>query len=492
MLLKFRCLSEWKKYSLYIVSSMLFLLLFSPYTSLLNDYYGIDSGMYWVIGDGILKGKIPYVELFDHKGPMIFLMWALGVFLGYGTKLGIFVLQVIFLVVDIVLIEKICNIFQASRIKRMAVQGFFLVLLCGTITEGGLTEEWAIPCGFAAIYLVIAYLKNCMPCGVFRCGLLLGVITAYVMWMRVNNGVLPLASVLYISILMIIRRKYVELARAAAGFIVGLLVISAPISLWLLAKGAFEEMVYSSIIYNVMYATDGATGKSAGEIIKCIGYICVTWVLLLTKRKGTEKDVTVFLLMSSILCGVACVLGYTWQHYFMLYLPCMVVSVLYVVKDESWKRAVLWTCIVVLPYSYQIARNAGKCLLFNFAGYYDTLFAQIDELKEVIPQDEMDSVWGIGWKTSKVYAVNGITPCYKVFDMPAVLECSEKLYRETEEMLYSNPPKWIFRFKDEGDPILGFSEYLEEYYIRVSEIGNDSDGLTTVGQEVQLELWKHN
>lgn len=64
---------ESKFYIFNIVSSIIFLLLFSPYTTPLNPYYGYDDNIFMIIGQGINKGYVPYKDLFDHKGPILFL-----------------------------------------------------------------------------------------------------------------------------------------------------------------------------------------------------------------------------------------------------------------------------------------------------------------------------------------------------------------------------------------------------------------------------------
>lgn len=61
---------------------LVFLLFASPYTTPLNPYYGYDSAVFMVLGKGVAAGKLPYLDLYDNKGPMIFYINALGYLLG--------------------------------------------------------------------------------------------------------------------------------------------------------------------------------------------------------------------------------------------------------------------------------------------------------------------------------------------------------------------------------------------------------------------------
>ncbi len=48
-----------------------------------------DSGAFLYIGQRILKGDIPYRDIWDHKPPCIFFINALGLFIGRGAIWGV-------------------------------------------------------------------------------------------------------------------------------------------------------------------------------------------------------------------------------------------------------------------------------------------------------------------------------------------------------------------------------------------------------------------
>lgn len=92
------------------VLAIIFLLFESPYTSILNPYYGYDSAVFMVVGKGWSKGLVPYRDLFDHKGPFLYLMNALG-FSIYDGKLGVLIIQTIFMTATLFLIYKIGRLY---------------------------------------------------------------------------------------------------------------------------------------------------------------------------------------------------------------------------------------------------------------------------------------------------------------------------------------------------------------------------------------------
>ncbi len=52
-----------------------------------------DSSVYLYIGQHLLKGAVPYRDTFDNKGPLLYLVNALGLTLGAGSFWGVYVLE---------------------------------------------------------------------------------------------------------------------------------------------------------------------------------------------------------------------------------------------------------------------------------------------------------------------------------------------------------------------------------------------------------------
>ncbi len=77
------------------VISVLFVSFYSDTTSPFYYLcYTTDSTVYMMLGRAVVEGKLPYVDIWELKGPAIFYIEALGYWLTY-SKLGIFMIQVI-------------------------------------------------------------------------------------------------------------------------------------------------------------------------------------------------------------------------------------------------------------------------------------------------------------------------------------------------------------------------------------------------------------
>src|SRR5512141_2880099 len=59
---------------------------------------GRDQGFYVYIGDEIVHGRLPYADAWEGKPPAIFYLNALGIWLARGSRWGVWIIEVLFLV----------------------------------------------------------------------------------------------------------------------------------------------------------------------------------------------------------------------------------------------------------------------------------------------------------------------------------------------------------------------------------------------------------
>ena len=57
----------------------------------------VDSAVYITVAQGITRGQLPYLDLVDNKGPLLYLMSVPGLFLGGFTGIWITELVLIFI-----------------------------------------------------------------------------------------------------------------------------------------------------------------------------------------------------------------------------------------------------------------------------------------------------------------------------------------------------------------------------------------------------------
>ena len=75
-----------------------------PINPNIMKYAGQDSGVFLYTGTKILNGGVPYIDVWDHKPPLIYFVDALSLLITPASLVGIFIIQVIFLITSNILL----------------------------------------------------------------------------------------------------------------------------------------------------------------------------------------------------------------------------------------------------------------------------------------------------------------------------------------------------------------------------------------------------
>lgn len=481
-------------YLLLCGTAVLFLLLFSPYTTLLNDYFGYDTALWHVIGRGMTQGFVPYRDLFEHKGPLLFFIYAFS-WLFDNQRLAMFVLQSIFFCVTLIFLYKVCRLFL-NQLKALIAVLFFLLVFCGTIGEGAMSEEWCLPFILITLYYSLKYLfkeqeNREHPVSY---GFLYGICFGVVSMIRLNNAA-PIAGVILAFIVIMIRQKKIAcIFKNAAAFLFGMILPMIPIVLWYWKEGAADYLVWGAFLFNFHYAVNAWDVRTLWEKVRpwltAIPYFVLLPLVALNIKGKKEKNSADGYLLIGIAATVtiaALMFGYSYMHYFTIFLPFVVIAFCMilnqwqdVMKKQKWLLAA-GVFILVIPFLWQSARNVGKSILLNTQGWYDEMETEIRDFLSQIPEEERNSVWGNGSAFSKVFCISGITPCFPYFDNGAVHYVMEpKMNDRTVEMFENNPPKWIVVASIGEAHIAAMEKYIPEMY----ELYDVLDG------EKHLELYR--
>lgn len=96
-----------------------------------------DLNIYYLIGNGWMRGLLPYVDLTDLKGPLVFLMHGLGSLMTPGSFLGICILNALVVGVGMLFAYKTARLFLpvASAAAVICCYVYFLLYFAGHPAE---------------------------------------------------------------------------------------------------------------------------------------------------------------------------------------------------------------------------------------------------------------------------------------------------------------------------------------------------------------------
>ena len=227
------------------------------------SYPGRDGGIFLYIGSLILKGRMPYLDAWENKGPLVFYINALGLFLSNGSRWGVWLLEFLFLFgagcMAYVFLRRLAGTVPAL------VGTFVWVAAAGNVLQGGnYSEEYSLLFSFAAVFF---YLKSVEQPSVKWYGLLLGVSMGLNILLRPNNISMQAAAAGAYFILALVSRDWRLFFQRAIQVTAGMLAVLVPVLLYFALHGALAEMINVVLVFNYQYSDGGGLARILDAIL---------------------------------------------------------------------------------------------------------------------------------------------------------------------------------------------------------------------------------
>ena len=258
------------------IISVLFVLIMSYSTSPLYPYYfGGDSAQFQTIGKGWSMGMIPYKNMFDHKGPIIFFVDMLG-FLLTGTSFGIMLLQIIFMFFTLFSLFLLSQLCFKNHIGWGIVCIFLALIILTLYYNGGNTvEEYCLPfIGISLFFQLKYFYSNKYDTHFPLYAGFYGITFAVCLFTRITNGVAIFCGIFVITIMLLINKSWKSLLQNILCFIAGALVVILPFCIYFGFYGVLKDLFFASITYNLEYQS-----HMESWILSPTGEEFKTWVI---------------------------------------------------------------------------------------------------------------------------------------------------------------------------------------------------------------------
>lgn len=442
---------------IFLVISVLFIFCFSFSTSPLYDYFGYDSGIFMLVGKAVASGKVMYVDIFDHKGPVLFFIEALMMKIGGVTALFIF--QIINLTFILYIIYRICLLFSFPKKYLFIPIGFIIVLLACFFEGGNLTEEYSLTFLLICLWLGCKYILSPEEKHPPKYAFVYGAVFTIVAFIRLTNNAGLSGMIAAIVIFLLYNKEWKNLLQNIGTFILGGLLAGLLICSYFFINDAFDEMIYATFTFNFKYAETFSNSFrwSLKDIIYQIRVwgpnVFVLFTLLFYSVYNKEKNFKLILIVAlmTIFTGIALNMGLRTDHYMMLnVLPSLLGTILFVkvLVDKKINVSVkVFLTIIILALSLYFAKKTLKIKMVyesnrNHTGwfYYDL---DKDLVKRLIPVEDRDSVFGYNLM-SNWYLETNILPPFRFYTSQEIWARTDSLvYDETNKYLETTPPKWI-------------------------------------------------
>lgn len=377
--------------------AVLYLLFLSPSTSPLFVTEGIDSAVFKTLGLALLKGKTLYVDIFDNKGPLLYLINAAG--LGIGGNLGLFALQVLGFTLTLYYVYRTVRLFAKPLFSLLSVLSA-LFLYSIFIQEGNQCEEWILYLFAPGFY----YACRTMVCDNGRLkGIWMGVMFGAIMFIRINDAVSLAGGLMFgWALYMLSKKQWKVVVRESLCFLVGAVIVSLPVVIWMASQHALNDMWQGMVGINMSYTGGFSMFSTMSNRVKLsLLLIFVAFVAMLWDIRNFKL---IFLLVP-VLSLFLLTMGFKFYfHYYIVLLP---VLAMYVALLFVCCRPMMLVSLGVLLLSSQtyemrpLPRMARKIITLKTFNALDPkrqqaeriLYQEAEALFNHVPAAEKDSVW---------------------------------------------------------------------------------------------------
>ena len=234
-----------------------------PSAPFFNIRVGRDSGVFLYGAWMMLQRQTLYVDVWDHKPPLIFIINAIGLIIGNGSRYGVWFIEFALLLVSLILLYQIL-LRITDRSTGLLVCILYLFGYFYLLSGGNLTEEYALPIQFTIIFLFDKLLKEGAK---FQVWVIFGLLTGISILIKPTTIGISISFIAYYTVTKIIKprswKRIISLLVCLISFLLPLTILFTIYAL----NHQLPELYDALISYNLIY-----TNKDIISYLKSFNY----------------------------------------------------------------------------------------------------------------------------------------------------------------------------------------------------------------------------
>lgn len=449
----------------------------NPIATNMEDY--TDSSVFKYIGWSMTQGKVPYIELFDHKGPMIYFINYIGTIISQTN--GIWIIEFVFMCISLYFTYKLARKFT-SKFAALLITLITFMPMRTYFDGGNLTEEYALPFQIIALNIFFDFFLHpekysgekkedsvlkldfkWFNIPVFICGICF----SCVLFLRPNMISVWFVFCIMVFMHCILEKKRQELIKFIISFIGGILVVAIPIAIYLICHGAWQDFVNDYILFNMKYSNN--TGKidklnvvtqfcSATVIMLALVIMVIkTYYQLKNKKKWCFNfGYLIFMLMTILFASMS---GKYYRHYGMMIIPSLIYPycIMYQFFEERKESGVglklVATSYLLITLIVPNGLNFVQNFLTKMANRYEQPYSNkiIEYIKENTEEEDFISVFGN--RDNIYYLTNRQSVSKYSYQLPVATVDKNIMVEYLNDLATKKPKIIVYSVKEEVEEI---------------------------------------
>lgn len=308
------------------LTAIVFLTLCSKSSPLypMNDW--VDVHCFLTLGKGMLNGLVPYVDLYEQKGPVLYFIYAVVALFSQKSMFGQYLLEIITFGLFLHFSAKIAEIYLGKSKYRFPI----IVVLAAVITttksfsHGGSVEQMCLFMFAYGLYTVLLACHENRPL-TFKEALLNGIFAGMALWIKYTMLGFYLGLALFVLIWYVgWVRNTKKLLTTIGQFLLGIGAVSVVVFVYFLVTGALDEL-FTCYFYNniFLYPSESEVPKYVqiwesfsramdyNKVFPLFLYAGLVW-LVIQVRNAPRDLIVVLLSFAGLVVGTYMGMGYVY------------------------------------------------------------------------------------------------------------------------------------------------------------------------------------
>lgn len=431
-----------KKYYFFcLVLSFLVLMCTSKNSFLYEFNDWVDANAFFTMGKSMMNGVVPYKDLFEQKGLLLYVIYGIGYLFCHKAFYGVFILEVFSFSIFLYYAHKIFKMYLDSKYSLVLLPILsYLITTSLAFVHGGSCEEFALPFLMISFYYFFKHFKENKLTN--KEVIINGIMAGIVFMMKYTIIGLWIGFGLFIFIDYLRNKEIKSAFKFCLYFFIGVLIPVLLCFIYLILNGALKDYIDCYFIFNMTLYNEGSNASIWGNIIGiprgAVGSLVkngnlltclvlgIPLFILNIKNERNHKYFRLSLLGICLLTALVLFWGLKFMTYYLLPMFVFLVITLlsislifdkYILKyivNFKYKK-LLYIIFIIVPIlcvylsytnaNYRNVRAWGKKRFFQF------------KYAEYINQYKNPTLLNMGFLDGGLYTTTGIIPNVRYFEV---------------------------------------------------------------------------
>jgi len=228
-----------------------------------NDWY--DANDFLTMGKGIAHGLVPYRDLYEQKGPILYFLHTICYLIPGPHFFGVYVLEAAAFTLFLYHAGKIILLYLRPHAPYWILPILSgLILSSESFCQGDSAEELCAALLMVTFYETLAYFSGRYPLPLsYRKLFFHGLLAGIILWIKYTLLGFHLAFMAVLFFILVSEKSFARSIKSCLAFLAGMALPALPVAAYFTANDALADL-FQVYFYNNMFLYD--SGKSSGIV----------------------------------------------------------------------------------------------------------------------------------------------------------------------------------------------------------------------------------